>query len=125
MRYDASVTAPSKLAEISGPLFRELTLRVPENLGCLDGHFPDLPVVPAVVQIRWAIEAARPLLGGDAVLERAEALKFKTILHPGEAFHLRVEVSVSADALNFRLWNDERVFSSGRWLIGRRGSAPG
>ena len=125
MRYDASVTAPVELAEVTGPLFRELTLRVPENLGCLDGHFPDLPVVPAVVQIRWAIEAARPLLGGETVLERAEALKFKKILRPGNVFHLRVEVSVSADTLNFRLWNDDRLFSSGRWLVGRRRSAPG
>ena len=124
-RYDASVTAPAKLADVTGPLFRELTLRVPENLGCLDGHFPDLPVVPGVVQIRWVIEAARPLLGGEAILERVEALKFKKILQPGDVFRLRVEVSVSADALNFRLWNEERLFSSGRWLVGRRRSAPG
>jgi len=124
-RYDAAVTAPEPLAEVVAPTFRELTLRVPENLGYLDGHFPDLPVVPAVVQVRWVMEAARPLLEEAPVVEHAEALKFRALLRPGDVFHLRVEVSVAAGTLDFRLWSGERVFSSGRWVFARRERAAG
>jgi uncharacterized membrane protein/3-hydroxymyristoyl/3-hydroxydecanoyl-(acyl carrier protein) dehydratase len=124
-RYDAAVTAPEPLAEVVAPTFRELTLRVPENLGYLDGHFPDLPVVPAVVQIRWVMEAARPLLEEAPVVEHAEALKFRELLRPGDVFRLRVEVSAAAGTLDFRLWSGERVFSSGRWVFARRERAAG
>lgn len=124
-RYDAAVTAPEPLAEVVAPTFRELTLRVPENLGYLDGHFPDLPVVPAVVQVRWVMEAARPLLEEAPVVEHAEALKFRALLRPGDVFHLRVEVSAAAGTLDFRLWSGERVFSSGRWVFARRERAVG
>jgi 3-hydroxymyristoyl/3-hydroxydecanoyl-(acyl carrier protein) dehydratase len=88
------------------------TLRVPETLGCLDGHFTELTVVPGVAQLQWVMEAARTLAASDVALERIEALKFKSILRPGEVVHLRAELSPGR-RLHFRIDNERTVFSSG------------
>ncbi len=98
--------------------FSERKMKVPENLGWFEGHFPNFPVVPAVVQIQWVMDVARELLGKAVVLERIEGLKFKELLRPGQVFRLRVELSASRDALEFRLWEEGHMFSSGRCLFG-------
>ena len=112
--YDASVTSPELLELTFADGFTERKVKVPENLGCLEGHFPNFPVVPAVVQIQWVMNVAGELLGEAVVLERIEALKFKEPLRPGQLFRLTVELSESDDAFHFRLWDEGRMFSSGQ-----------
>ena len=119
--YDASVTSPDLLEVIVADGFCERKVKVPENLGWFEGHFPNFPVVPAVVQVQWVMDAARELLGKAVVLERIEALKFKEPLRPGQVFRLRVELSASRDLLEFRLWEEGHLFSSGRCLLGASG----
>lgn len=116
--YDASVTSPELFEFILADGFCERKVKVPENLGWLEGHFPNFPVVPAVVQIQWVMDVARELLGRSVILERIEALKFKEPLRPGQVFRLRVELSAARDVLDFRLWEEGRLFSSGRCLLG-------
>ena len=117
--YDASVTSAELLEVKSTEGFCERRLKVPENLGYLEGHFPNFPVVPAVVQIQWVMDVAQELLGEGAVLERIEALKFKEPLRPGQVFRLRVELSAARDVFAFRLWEESHLFSSGRCVLGR------
>ena len=116
--FDPAVDAPEVLAESMGEGHRQQTLRVPETLAYLDGHFVGLPVVPGVAQLRWVMNAARPLIGQGAAIQRIEALKFKDVLRPGDVFHLSAEVSRDGTTrLAFRLWNDRSVFSSGRCVL--------
>lgn len=115
--YDPAVVAAELLDESVAEGTWQQTLRVPDTLGCLDGHFPGLPVVPGVAQIQWVMEVARALAGGGVVLERIEALKFKDVLRPGDVFHLRAEMSAAGDRLVFRLWNERALFSSGRCVL--------
>lgn len=95
----------------------ERTMEVPENLECLAGHFPGLPVVPGVVQIGWVMDVVREVLGRPTVVRRIEALKFNDLLRPSYVFHLGVEFLPGGQAVQFRLWGDGRIFSSGRLLF--------
>jgi 3-hydroxymyristoyl/3-hydroxydecanoyl-(acyl carrier protein) dehydratase len=80
----------------------------------LAGHFPGFPVVPGVAQIGWVLDAAREVLGGPVAVRSIEALKFKRPLRPADVVHLSVELSVDHSTLDFRLWDDASLVSSGR-----------
>jgi acyl-coenzyme A synthetase/AMP-(fatty) acid ligase/3-hydroxymyristoyl/3-hydroxydecanoyl-(acyl carrier protein) dehydratase len=95
---------------------------VPEDLDCFRGHFPGFPVVPGIVQLRWAMNVARALLGREAGLRELEALKFGTSLAPGERFELRVERTDRCN-LSFRLWSGDREFASGRMRVASEAAA--
>jgi acyl-coenzyme A synthetase/AMP-(fatty) acid ligase len=115
--FDPAVTAPELVTESIGERRQEQTLRVPETLAWLDGHFGELAVVPGVAQVQWAVDAGRALAGHEIVVERIEALKFKDLLRPGDVFHLLTELSDHHDRLTFRLWNGRGLFSSGRCIL--------
>ncbi len=115
--YDPSATSPELLDQTTAGRTRERALRVPPNLGWLDGHFPGAPVVPGVAQIQWVMDAARTFGRDEPTLTRIESLKFKDVLRPGDVFRLRVELSPTGDRLDFRLWNDRAMFSSGRCIL--------
>jgi acyl-coenzyme A synthetase/AMP-(fatty) acid ligase len=114
--FDAAtpVTAAEVLAERRGERECERTLRVPAQLACLEGHFPGFPVVPGVVQLRWVTDTARSLSGSRIHLTCLEALKFKTLLRPGQVFRLRVQLTPDGTVLHFKLWSGDSVFASGR-----------
>lgn len=102
----------------------ERWLRVPDDLAYVEGHFPGSPVVPGVVQLRWALAAAEALLGGPAAPSRLDAVKFKEMLRPGDAFRLVVEIEPDASggaAFSYEVKRDDRTVSSGRGIL----AAPG
>src|SRR5205085_10444782 len=92
----------------------EQRLQIPVDLEYLAGHFPGFPVVPGVAQIGWVLDATRDVLGAPATLGGIEALKFKRLLRPADVVRLRVELAPDRNALDFRLWDDAGVVSSGR-----------
>jgi len=120
---DAPVTEPELVDEKRSARRLERTLRVPADLTFLEGHFPSFPVVPGVVQLRWALRLAAELLGHEPRLASVEALKFRELLRPGDAFRATVELSAPGDAFQFSLWSDDpattRVFSTGRCVLRR------
>jgi 3-hydroxymyristoyl/3-hydroxydecanoyl-(acyl carrier protein) dehydratase len=115
--YDPAMKSPELLAESIGEGTRRQTLRIPETLGCLEGHFPELAVVPGVAQLQWVMDVAAAMIGRQAAIDRIESLKFKDVLRPGEIVQLAVELSGGGDRLTFRLWNERSVFSSGRCVL--------
>jgi len=119
--YDPLVTRPEILGELAGERVREKTLKVPENLAYLEGHFPKFPVVPAAVQIQWVMAVAREMLETEPILQRLEALRFKAPLRPAQVFRLTLQLLPSGDTLDFRLWDEDQIFSSGRCLLAPAG----
>jgi acyl-coenzyme A synthetase/AMP-(fatty) acid ligase len=97
---------------------------VPEDLAFLEGHFEGFPVVPGVVQLGWALEAAEAALGAPPEAAAIESLKFKEALLPGQRFRLEVEWSAARDVLRFRLAAGERVFATGRVRLRAPSGAP-
>ncbi|MDD2759402.1 MAG: AMP-dependent synthetase [Methylomonas sp.] len=91
-----------------------LTLRVPENLTYFIGHFDQIPIVPGVVQIQWAVHYAREYLGVTGVFSHMEAVKFKELLLAGLPLQLDLRYHPQSFKLEFCYRSEAAEYSSGR-----------
>jgi acyl-CoA synthetase (AMP-forming)/AMP-acid ligase II/3-hydroxymyristoyl/3-hydroxydecanoyl-(acyl carrier protein) dehydratase len=94
-----------------------LHCKVPENLYYLRGHFPQVPVVPGVCQLRWVIQSIETYSGRRLQLSAMEAVKFHHLLVPGQTFFLAVRLDREASKWVYRIFSDEQTFASGRLLV--------
>lgn len=89
-------------------------LRVPEDLAYFQGHFPERPVLPGVVQlvtvVRAEIAAVAPALGS---LRRVLRLKFRRIVGPGERLRLALTFRPDGRHVDFVLDRDGDACSAG------------
>jgi 3-hydroxymyristoyl/3-hydroxydecanoyl-(acyl carrier protein) dehydratase len=92
----------------------ELQLTIPHDLVYFKGHFPGSPIVPGVVQIKWAIALARRHLGADGTFLGVDALKFQHVMLPGAAVTLSLKWAAADGKLNFSYQGDGVRYGSGR-----------
>ena len=97
----------------------ELDLRVPERLGCFEGHFPGLPVVPGVTLIGWAEHFAREHLAFGGDVRDLEAVKFSKLVRPGHRLSLQLVPDAERSNIRFRFRSTDGAvdFASGRLLL--------
>ncbi len=93
----------------------EILLHVPRDLEYFVDHFPGAPVLPGIVQIKWALELARRYLGVGGAFAGVEALKFRQVLGPGA--DVTLELEYAPGKLRFAFRDAARVYSSGRVLL--------
>ena len=110
---------PEVLTSRPGDGAVELDLRTHPDLPCFEGHFPDAPVVPGVVQVDWAIRFAERYLpiGDHYALVRLDALKFRHILQPNVAFRMALSFDPVKQRVDFVCSNEDAVFSQGRIVL--------
>ncbi len=60
-----------------------MALHIAPDLKWFEGHFPDNPVLPGVVQVHWAVSLAKKLLVSETQFSQVENLKFKSVVLPG------------------------------------------
>lgn len=110
----AMTTEPTVLELRVTPPKAELRIEVPADLQYFAGHFPGAPIVAGVVQLKWAVDAARRHLGirGDVV--RMENLKFQRVLVPKSQATLTLEWKAASRKLHFSYTHEGERFSSGR-----------
>lgn len=87
---------------------------VPRDLAFLAGHYDSFPLVPGVVQVDWALHFLARLVGAPLAARRVEALKFRNVLRPAQAFTVKLRVDRAAQRALWSLEGADRVFSSGR-----------
>jgi 3-hydroxymyristoyl/3-hydroxydecanoyl-(acyl carrier protein) dehydratase len=95
----------------------ELKLVVPADLEYCDGHFAGTPIVPGVVQIKWAIDLANRHLGATGRFAGFEALKFQQVMQPGQAVALTMRWAAADGKLHFSYTSGDLRFGSGRILL--------
>lgn len=111
------------LPEVRHSVFSENEARfdgiVPPDLFYFNGHFPNFPIVPGIVQVQWAIQSAEKWLGFAVEPKGLEAIKFKNPMRPGALFSLRLSrgQTPSHRFVDFSFFNGERVYGSGRILL--------
>ena len=117
--FDPAVTRPEFLARSQDDTQIILRLRVPRNLGYLDGHFPGFSLVPGVVQAMWVWDAATELLRRTPSIKGMAGVKFKEFLLPGHEFTLRVQRcrDREGESLRYDIQDGDINFSSGRFLL--------
>jgi 3-hydroxymyristoyl/3-hydroxydecanoyl-(acyl carrier protein) dehydratase len=92
----------------------ELQLTVPHDLVYFRGHFSGAPIVPGVVQIKWAIELAGRYLGAGGTFAGMDALKFQHVMRPGINVTLSLRWVAHDGKLHFAYQSDGARYGSGR-----------
>ena len=110
-------TEPTVLEQRVTPPTAELRIEIPHDLEYFAGHFPGAPVVAGVVQLKWAVEAGRRLLGASGALARMENVKFQRVLVPKSKATLALEWVEASRKLYFSYTHEGERFSSGRLLF--------
>jgi 3-hydroxymyristoyl/3-hydroxydecanoyl-(acyl carrier protein) dehydratase len=92
---------------------------IPPALPYFDGHFPEVPLLPGVVQIGWAVELARVHLGQSSggSMERFRelaAVKFMRVMQPGASVWLTLGLDRASREIAFEYRAGEHACSSGR-----------
>ncbi|MFJ3045523.1 AMP-binding protein [Herbaspirillum chlorophenolicum] len=95
-----------------------LSLRIPENLLYFEGHFPQAPILPGVVQTDWALALGRRCFALPPRFLGIHALKFQRVIVPGATVTLELQHDPTKNALTFRLHSDGSQHASGRIMLG-------
>lgn len=107
---------PERLALEGDARACEIRLRVPEDLGCLEGHFPGMPVVPGVALIGWAEHFARYHFGVTDDVRDVERVKFSRLVPPGQELVLGLVSDDAGYRIGYRFHSVDGAeeFASGR-----------
>ena len=105
---------PQPSWQVREPLHARLELELDPALAVFDGHFPQLPVLPGVAQLDWAIRFGREAFLLPPRFVRMEALKFQKIARPGLSLQLELEWLPDRSALAFRYTSALGPHASGR-----------
>ncbi len=114
---DDGATVPTVLHTAVEDCSARLTLQVPEDLRFCKGHFDEKAIVPGVAQIRWVLLFAQRTLGLEGSVCRMEAVKFRSILCPGERFDMILRWDDSRRKLHYSLERPEQPIAAGRLVI--------
>ena len=111
-----TLPAIDSLERTPGGLRLRFSLRA--DLEYFAGHFPEVPMLPGVVQIGWAVELARLHLADTApgVMERFRSLatvKFMRVIQPGASVSLSLAVDRERRELEFEFREGDIACSSG------------
>lgn len=96
----------------------ELTLQVHHELRWFEGHFPDVPLLPGVVQTAWVIEFARTHLPVAKHFRSMHNMKFMRFIMPGSTITLWLCYRAEKSELAFEYRERLKVCASGKIRFG-------
>jgi hypothetical protein len=96
----------------------EVQVFIPPDLLCFEGHFPQVPILPGVVQVEWAVAFARRFFALPQQFRHLEALKFQRVVEPGMTVTLGLEYVAANQTVSFRYVSDAGQHSCGRVAFG-------
>lgn len=116
--HQSKIFAPHIVHEKTSEASREITFDLDETLGWFEGHFSNFPILPGVVQLKWVRDFSRPLGLEDKNFKGLSRVKFVHPICPPARVTLSVSHNVDRASLAFKYWDDEKVYSSGRFRYG-------
>lgn len=93
---------------------------VPADLSWFSGHFPDQPILPGIVQVKFAVDGVASLLGRPAGPRTLQQLKFKAPIRPDQVVQMAIQVADGGEAAAFTFRSAAGEHSSGRLVYGER-----
>lgn len=91
----------------------ELSLFVSNEIEYFKGHFDELPILPGVVQLDWAVLYAKQYLNLAGAVKQISVLKFQKLLRPDTHVKLLV-TSTKNSKFAFKFYIEESIYSSGK-----------
>jgi acyl-CoA synthetase (AMP-forming)/AMP-acid ligase II/3-hydroxymyristoyl/3-hydroxydecanoyl-(acyl carrier protein) dehydratase len=117
LESDPRPTAPQCRLLERQPERVQLELTVPPDLLYFDGHFPQQPILPGVVQLDWAIAFAREYFPLPPLFRDVAMLKFQQVIVPGATVQLELVHDVAKGSVQFRYLSAAGQHASGRVLF--------
>jgi acyl-coenzyme A synthetase/AMP-(fatty) acid ligase len=96
----------------------ELDLFISGDIVCLEGHFPQMPIVPGVAQIDWAVKLAERHLNSPIRSAQALRVKFRRLATPNAIVTLSLQHDGAWNRLNFQYSSGGEVLSFGSITTG-------
>jgi len=97
-------------------------LFIPGQLIYFEGHFDDLPILPGLVQIKWAVEYAKNI-SGRLHVRQINRLKFSGLILPNTTLTLSINYKEETGRADFYFRSDtsnkkdnNRTFSQGQLI---------
>lgn len=114
------IPLPEVLHQVSQEIHR-FTFSVDPEHFAFQGHFPEDPILPGLVQVDWALRLGLEAFGPLGVFLGLEHLKFYDLTRPGETLTLELSLDSSRCELAFEYRGGSTRKSSG---IARFGPLP-
>ena len=92
-------------------------LIAPSDLLYFDGHFPEMPILPGVVQIDWVIAFARRCFDLPPSFRAVHALKFQRVISPELPITLDLVHDPLKSSLSFKISSHLGPHASGRIIF--------
>jgi len=90
-----------------------LCLLIPAEIIFFEGHFPNMPILPGMVQVDWAIFFASKFFDvTPEMFSHIEKLKFTAIIKPNQKLFLNL--MLENNILTFKYFNDNVIYSTGK-----------
>lgn len=83
-----------------------------------NGHFPERPILPGVVQVDWAVRLAALHLNLGDMFAQDIQIKFREVIIPEVPLTLRVQMDRAKSKLNFTYCSGDTTMSSGQIKMG-------
>ncbi|MCP4409476.1 MAG: hypothetical protein GY807_17340 [Gammaproteobacteria bacterium] len=90
---------------------------VAADMPFFNGHFPDLPIMPAVAQIEMIQALLQRQPGWNAIISGGTRLKFSDRIRPGDILTIRLH-RTSVGEINFTVENGAGIASKGILQLG-------
>lgn len=94
-----------------------LELTAPRELVYFNGHFQDMPTLPGIAQIHWALFYGRRYFDLPSVFRGIHALKFQRTIAPEKPFVLELIHEPTKSSLCFKITSREGTHASGRLIF--------
>lgn len=95
----------------------ELDLLIQPDLFWFQGHFPNFPILPGVIQLDWALDFAGRYLGLTVPVTRQFQVKYKSGIFAGDRVTLILTHTPAKNRLNFDYVRDGAVCSTGQLVL--------
>ena len=116
--FNSNITYPDIVGYLNNGENIELDLIFPQNSNFFQGHFPEFPILPGVVQLFFANEFSKDIFNIDFIPEKTKKVKFSSIIKPDTKVKLVLtKGKKSIDYKYVDCENYEKIFSSGTFVL--------
>lgn len=95
----------------------QLQICFPQSLPYFQGHFPETPILPGIVQLNFAIDCALEyLLIKRSQIQSIPLIKFLNPIQPNTK--LMLALILEKNILKFSYADENKIFSNGKIILG-------
>ena len=94
-----------------------INIHVPAELSWFEGHFPDQPVLPGIVQIDWAGKIGKAIFADLGMFTQLSNIKFNNMILPNTLLSLELVYVSEKGILKFHFFNESGTFSTGSFVF--------